>query len=58
MNDQRRKKKPRSLDDAAKAAARRFSRLKSCVIKEPKGFASGSTDNLLKDDESNDENKK
>lgn len=44
LNEQRRKKKPRSLKDAAKAAVRRYcdpELLNS--VEEPKGLASGKT---------------
>lgn len=62
LNERRRKKKPRRLNEAAKAAVRRFCDpefLKS--VEEPKGLASGKTTrsgSFVHNDDEKDEDEK
>lgn len=55
LTKQRQRRKPRSPEEAAKAASRIFP--DTPKIKEPKAFASGSMNDLSQEDEDYDEKK-
>ena len=49
LTEHRNKKKPRTIEESAKAAARRFRDMAPNEIEEPDGLASGDMEKLLED---------